>query len=67
MHLHKLTPKGTVITGALILSNLIFRQSLSSACQVALIGLCYTGCGLMLAEIVVAVGSIDLVVGELDR
>lgn len=51
----------------LTISQLQFRQALSSACQTALVGLCALGSLLALAEIVVAVGSIDLVVGELDR
>jgi NADH:ubiquinone oxidoreductase subunit D len=59
------TPKGTVHSASFSLSDLIFRFSLGSACQPAIIALHnFSG---TLAELVVAVGSIDLVVGELDR
>jgi NADH:ubiquinone oxidoreductase subunit D len=50
---------------ALSLSELIFRFSIGSACQPAIVAL-HALIG-TLAEAVVAVGSIDLVVGELDR
>jgi NADH:ubiquinone oxidoreductase subunit D len=59
------TPKGTVYSAMFSLSELIFRFSLGSACQPAILAMhAFSG---SLAEAVVAVGSIDLVVGELDR
>ena len=64
------TPKGVVQTFSMTISNLIFRQALSSACQTAILTLgtaISSTFSTFLAEIVVAVGSIDLVVGELDR
>ena len=50
-----------------MVSQVLFRLALGSCCvfSVAAVG-AYTA-GLQMAEIVVAVGSIDLVVGELDR
>jgi NADH:ubiquinone oxidoreductase subunit D len=51
----------------LFTSQLIFRHSLGSACQTALISLASFETAILFAEVVIAVGSIDLVVGELDR
>lgn len=62
-----ITPKGTVFSGSILVSNLIFRQSISSTCQVAITSTTIVLNGQLLADLIVAVGSIDLVVGELDR
>ena len=62
------TPKGSVYAFAISISSLVFRQSLGSTCQTAITELCVSSSSSwQFAEIVVAVGSIDLVVGELDR
>ena len=62
------TPKGSVYAFALSISSLVFRQSLGSTCQTAITELCISSASSwQFAEIIVAVGSIDLVVGELDR
>ena len=67
------SPKGTVTTVVVAISALIFRHALSSTCQTAVSALtsggtpAISGIGNSIAEVVVAVGSIDLVVGELDR
>jgi len=62
-----ITPKGVVSSLAISASGLVFRQALSSACQVSILALGFLAIAKSLAEVVVAVGSIDLVVGELDR
>ena len=51
------------------ISSVVFRHALSSACQTAImaLGSAISTSVMSLAEIVVAVGSVDLVVGELDR
>jgi hypothetical protein len=64
------TPKGTVCSLAISIASLVFRQQVSSTCQTAVSSICLacsSGFSALLAEIVVAVGTIDLVVGELDR
>lgn len=61
------SPKGTLSTNTLLVSNVIFRNKIGSVTSFMITSLVVHGPGLFLAELVVAVGSIDLVVGELDR
>ena len=61
------SPKGTLSTNTLLVSNVIFRNKIGSVTSFLITSLTVHGPGMFLAELVVAVGSIDLVVGELDR
>lgn len=54
-------------TNTLLVSNVIFRNKIGSVTSFMITSLVVHGPGLFLAELVVAVGSVDLVVGELDR
>ena len=68
LHLHIVsTPKGIVHAVNLTISQTNFRYAISSTCQTAVSEITSSCIGVAFAEIVVAVGSIDLVVGELDR
>lgn len=62
------TPKGVVQSVVLSISNVTFRHGISSTCQTAVSEItAVCGQSYLFAEVVVAVGSVDLVVGELDR